>query len=186
MKLIRSIADGYCFQPGDDNDAGAELPADLIVLPLIPAFILIRRRFQQRLRQASDVVQQQSGKMIEFLEEHLSAIVQVQILSCEQREARRFARISRKRNEAQVKRRVTELLFSSVLYLIIVLGMADVLCYNGLSSNFRTLTAGPTGPFYGGYTLQLFLPLYGAMDIYAKLKRIGASVRRLMEIELVR
>jgi ABC-type bacteriocin/lantibiotic exporter with double-glycine peptidase domain len=61
-----------------------------IVLPLIPVFILVRRRFHDRLRQASDSVQEQSGKMIGFLEEHLSSIVQVQLLSCEQREARRF------------------------------------------------------------------------------------------------
>jgi ABC-type bacteriocin/lantibiotic exporter with double-glycine peptidase domain len=153
----------------------------LIVLPLIPAFILIRRRFQRRLREASDLVQQQSGMMISFLEEHLSAIVQVQLLSCEQREARRFARISGSAMRAQVRRRVTELFFSSVLYLIIVFGMAAVLCYGGYQVISGTLTAGGLVAFYG-YTLQLFLPLYGAMDIYAKLQRVGASVRRLMEI----
>lgn len=153
----------------------------LIVLPLIPIFILIRRHFQQRLRQASDLVQQQSGVMINFLEEHLSAIVQVQLLSCEQREARRFARILGSAMKAQIRRRVTELLFSSLLYLIIVFGMATVLCHGGYQVISGTLTAGGLVAFYG-YTLQLFLPLYGAMDIYAKLQRVGASVRRLMEI----
>lgn len=73
-----------------------------IVLPLIPLFILVRRRFRDRLRDASDSVQEQSGKMIGFLEEHLSAIVQVQLLSCEQREARRFARLSSRTVRAQV------------------------------------------------------------------------------------
>jgi ABC-type multidrug transport system fused ATPase/permease subunit len=153
----------------------------LIVLPLIPVFLLIRHRFQQRLRLASDLVQQQSGMMINFLEEHLSAIVQVQLLSCEQREARRFARISGSAMRAQISRRVTELLFSSLLYLIIVFGMAGVLCYGGYQVISGTLTAGGLVAFYG-YTLQLFLPLYGVMDIYAKLQRVGASVRRLMEI----
>src|SRR6185369_16140486 len=47
----------------------------IVVLPLIPLFVLVRRRFQNRLRDASDSVQQQSGKLIGFLEEHLSAIV---------------------------------------------------------------------------------------------------------------
>ena len=152
-----------------------------IVLPLIPAFILVRRRYHQRLRQAADSVQEQSGKMVEFLEEHLSAIVQVQLLSCEQREARRFARISGGTVRAQVRRRATELFFSSLLYLIIVLGMAAVLCYGGYQVIDGTLTPGGLVAFYG-YTLQLFLPLYGVMDIYAKLQRVGASVRRLMEI----
>jgi ABC-type bacteriocin/lantibiotic exporter with double-glycine peptidase domain len=66
----------------------------IIVLPLVPVFILVRRQFHDRLRRASDSVQEQSGKVIGFLEEHLSSIVQVQLLSCEQREARRFARLS--------------------------------------------------------------------------------------------
>jgi ABC-type bacteriocin/lantibiotic exporter with double-glycine peptidase domain len=153
----------------------------LIVLPLVPAFVLIRQHFQQRLRHASDEVQQQSGMMINFLEEHLSAIVQVQLLSCEQREARRFARLSGAAMRAHVRRRVVELFFSSLLYLIIVIGMAAVLCYGGYQVISGTLTAGGLVAFYG-YTLQLFLPLYGVMDIYAKLQRVGASVRRLLEI----
>ena len=152
-----------------------------IVLPLIPVFLLVRRRFHDRLRQASDTVQEQSGKMIGFLEEHLSAIVQVQLLSCEQREARRFARLSGGAVRAQIKRRTTELFFSSVLYLIIVAGMASVLCYGGYQVIVGTLTAGSLVAFYG-YTLQLFVPLYGVVDLVAKLQRAGASVRRLMEI----
>jgi subfamily B ATP-binding cassette protein MsbA len=152
-----------------------------IVLPLIPVFILVRRRFHDRLRQASDSVQEQSGKMIEFLEEHLSSIVQVQLLSCEQREARRFARLSGGAVRAQIKRRGTELLFGSYLYLIIVTGMASVLCYGGYQVIAGTLTAGGLVAFYG-YTLQLFIPLYGVVDIYSRLQRASASVRRLMEI----
>ena len=152
-----------------------------IVLPLIPLFIFVRRRFYRRLRHASDCVQEQSGKMIGFLEEHLSAIVQVQLLSCEQREARRFARLSGRAVRAQVKRRRTELFFGSVLYLIIVIGMASVLCFGGYQVIVGTLTAGSLVAFYG-YTLQLFIPLYGVVDIYSKLQRVGASVHRLMEI----
>jgi ABC-type multidrug transport system fused ATPase/permease subunit len=153
----------------------------LIVIPLIPIFIFVRRRFHNRLRLASDSVQEQSGKMISFLEEHLSSIIQVQLLSCEQREARRFARLSGSTVRAQVERRRTELFFSSFLYLIIVTGMASVLCYGGYQVITGTLTAGGLVAFYG-YTLQLFIPLYGVVDIYSKLQRAGASVRRLMEI----
>ena len=157
----------------------------IIVLPLIPLFILVRRRFQHRLRHASDSVQQQSGKLIGFLEEHLSAIVQVQLLSCEQREARRFAHISGDVVRAQMKRRGTELFFSSVLYLIVVAGMACVLSYGGYQVMIGTLTAGGLVAFYG-YTLQLFIPLYGVVDIYAKVQRVAASARRLLEISEAR
>ena len=153
----------------------------IVVLPLIPLFVIVRRRFQDRLRRASDSVQERSGKLIGFLEEHLSAIVQVQLLSCEQREARRFARISSDVVRAQMKRRVTELFFSSVLYLIVITGMAGVLSYGGYQVMSGTLTAGGLVAFYG-YTLQLFIPLYGVVDIYAKVQRVTASARRLIEI----
>ena len=153
----------------------------LIVMPLVPVFLLVRRQFHDRLRSASDCVQEQSGKLVGFLEEHLAAILQVQLLSCEQREARRFARLSAGAVRAQVRRRGTELLFSVLLSLIIVTGMAGVLCYGGYQVMVGTLTAGGLVAFYG-YTLQLFSPLYGAIDIYSKLQRAGASVRRLMEI----
>lgn len=153
-----------------------------LVLPLIPLFILVRRKFHNGLREASDTVQQQSAKVIEFLEEHLSAIVQVQLLSCEQREARRFARISSSAVRVQMKRRRTELLFSGLLSLIIVIGVATVLFYGSYQVILGTLTAGGLVAFYG-YTLQLFVPLYGVMDLYAKFQRASASVRRLMEIK---
>jgi subfamily B ATP-binding cassette protein MsbA len=153
----------------------------IIVLPLVPVFILVRRRFHVRLRQASDSVQEQAGRVIGFLEEHLSSIVQVQLLSCEQREARRFAQLSGSAVRAQVKRRGTELFFSTLLYLIVVVGMASVLCYGGYLVMSGRLTAGGLVAFYG-YTLQLFVPLYSVVDIYSKLQRAGASIRRLREI----
>jgi ABC-type multidrug transport system fused ATPase/permease subunit len=153
----------------------------VIVLPLIPVFIVVRRQFHTRLRRASDSVQEQSGKVIGFLEEHLSSIVQVQLLSCEQREARRFARLSGTAMRAQVKRRSTELLFTALLSMIIVTGMGGVLGYGGYLVMTERLTPGGLVAFYG-YTLQLFIPLYGVVDIYSKLQRAGASIRRLMEI----
>lgn len=153
----------------------------LIVLPSVPVFIFVRRRFHHRLRFASDTVQAQSGKVTSFLEEHISSITQVQLLSCEQREARRFVRLSAGAVRAQIKRRRTELFFSGLLYLIIVTGMAGVLCYGGYQVMLGMMTAGSLVAFYG-YTWQMFYPLYGVVDIYSKLQRAGASIRRLMEI----
>ena len=152
-----------------------------IVTPLIPAFILTRRYYHDRLRRCSDTVQEQSGKVSGFLQEHLSAIVQVQLLSCELREARRFACISGGALRSKVNRKRTELLFGSLLYLIIITGMASVLCYGGYQVIIGSLSAGGLVAFYG-YTLQLFIPLYGVVDIYSKLQRAGASVRRIREI----
>ena len=152
-----------------------------IVIPLIPMFILVRSHFHNRLSRASDSVQEKSGKVISFLEEHLSSIIQVQLLSCEQREARRFARLSGGAVRAQISRRTMELAFNCLMFLIVVTGMAGVLFYGGYQVMHGTLTAGGLVAFYG-YTLQLFTPLYGVIDFYSKFQRAGASVRRLMEI----
>lgn len=153
----------------------------LIVLPFVPVFIVVRRRFHNRLRFASDTAQDQSGKVVSFLEEHISSIVQVQLLSCEQREARRFVRLSAGAVRAQIKRQRTELFFTTLLFLIIVTGMAGVLGYGGYLVMSGTMTAGSLVAFYG-YTLQLFYPLYGVVEVYSKMQRAGASIRRLMEI----
>jgi ABC-type multidrug transport system fused ATPase/permease subunit len=56
-----------------------------------------------------------------------------------------------------------------------------VLCYGGYQVIVGTLTPGGLVAFYG-YILQLFIPLYGVVDIYSKIQRVGASARRLMEI----
>ena len=152
-----------------------------IIIPLVPVFILTRRRFHDRLRSASDAVQEESGKMVGFLEEHLSSIIQVQLLSCETREARRFARLAGNAVRSQIKRRRTELFFGSLLFVIIITGTASVLWYGGYQVMEGALTAGGLVAFYG-FTLQLFVPLYGVVDIYSKFQQAGASVRRLMEI----
>jgi len=46
----------------------------LIVLPLIPVFILVRRRFRDRLRQASDSVQEQSGRVVDEISNEKSKL----------------------------------------------------------------------------------------------------------------
>ena len=73
------------------------------------------------------------------------------------------------------------MIFSMMLYLIIGTGMASVLYYGGYQVMTGTLTAGGLVAFYG-YTIQLFAPLYVLIDIYSKLQRAWASVRRLIEI----
>jgi ABC-type multidrug transport system fused ATPase/permease subunit len=156
-----------------------------IVVPFIPIFLLARRIYQQRLRQCSDSVLEHSSRMSMFLHDHLSAIVQLQLLSREMAEARRFARLSAASARAQIERKRTELLFASFLYLIIIAGIATVLGYGGYQVMGGSMSTGSLVAFYA-YTLQLFIPLYGLADLYSKLQRVGASINRLMEITQAR
>lgn len=153
----------------------------LAVLPLIPLFVIVRKRFYFKLAEASNQAQAAAGLVTQFLDEHLSALVQIQLLSCEQREARRFAQISSESLRRQYRRRMTEMIFGAVLYLIIIAGIATVLGYGSYQVISGRLTTGSLVAFYG-YTLQLFVPFYGAVDLYAKIQRVRASIRRLLEI----
>ena len=63
-----------------------------------------------------------------------------------------------------------------MLSVIAILGIGSYEVLKG------TLSVGSMVAFYS-YALQLFGPLYAAMDIYARLQRVGASARRLLEVE---
>ncbi len=131
-----------------------------MITPLAPAFVLVRRSYRERLKGCSDAVQQQYRELAS---------------------ARQFASLSATQTRAQIRRRRMELMFSSLLYLMIIIGKASVLGYGGYHVITGSLSAGGLVAFYG-YTLQLFGPLYGFVDIYSKLQRAGASPRRIMKV----
>lgn len=153
-----------------------------IVLPLIPAFLLLRHRFQRPLRDSSDLVQQQKGKMTGFLQDQLACMIQVQLVCRELTEARKFTRLSAGATRSEVKRLRMELIFASLSSLIIVFSVIAILGIGSYEVLQGTLTVGSLVAFYT-YALQLFAPLYAVMDIYARFQRVGASARRLLEVE---
>jgi subfamily B ATP-binding cassette protein MsbA len=153
-----------------------------IVLPLVPAFLLLRHRFQRPLRDCSDLVQQQKGKVTGFLQDQLSCIVQVQLVCRELSEATKFTKLSAGATRSELKRLRMELIFASSSSLIIVLSVTAILGIGSYQVLQGTLTVGSLVAFYS-YALQLFAPLYAVMDIYARFQRVGASARRLLEVE---
>ena len=153
-----------------------------MVLPMIPVFLLLRRSFQKRLRDASDSVQQQAGKVTGFLQDHLAAISQVQLLCRELMQARMFAGLSGGLTRTQVNRYRIELLFASASSSVIVIAILSVLSFGSYQVLYGSLTVGGLVAFYS-YSVQLFGPLYGVMDIYSKFQRVAASIRRLIEID---
>jgi len=158
-----------------------DLRLALVVLPLIPVFLILVKCYRARLRSASDRVQGQQGLVSGFLQEHLSALVQVQLLSGELREACRFARLANEAERLQVERKITELSFALLMSFVVVFGMVAVLAFGGYQVMSGRLTTGGLVAFYS-YTLQLFGPLFGAVDFYSKLQRVGVSVRRVLDL----
>ena len=72
-----------------------------------------------------------------------------------------------------------ELIFASLSALVIMLSVIAILGIGSYEVLEGTLSVGSMVAFYT-YALQLFGPLYGAVDIYARLQRVGASARRLL------
>ena len=74
----------------------------LIVLPLVPVFLLLRHRFQRPLRDCSDFVQFQKGRMTAFLQDQISCIAQVQLVCRELTEACKFIKLSAAQHVAKL------------------------------------------------------------------------------------
>lgn len=157
----------------------------LIVLPFVPVFLIATGRLRRDLGRHSDQVQQMKARLSGFLQEHLQNIVQIWLLAKEETESSRFSRFLEESVRAQITRRKLEIVFGALVYFLVVVGVALVLSYGGYLVINGQLTTGGLVAFYG-YTLQLFGPLCGLADLYAKSQRLFSSVRRLKEIEKVR
>jgi len=152
-----------------------------VVLPLLPVFLVFRRHFDARLRRASDSAQQQSSRESSFLQEHLSSIVQVQLLRQEQSQIQAFLYRAMARVKALNDRALTEILFTTCYMAIIAVGAIMILGYGGYQVFVGTLSIGGLVAFYS-YMARLFDPLYATVEIYSRLNRLRTSVGRILEV----
>ncbi len=153
----------------------------VLVLPLLPVFYALQRRYAGKLKAAADNVQSQSGKINAFLQEHLAGMLQLQLLNRTGTQGRRFARLAAEGAKFQVQQRATEMAFGGASVSVIVLGMGLILGYGGYEVTQGALTVGGLVAFYG-YVFRLFEPVSIAIDLQSRLQRVGASVRRILEI----
>jgi len=153
-----------------------------IFLPLIPAFVITRQYFQRRLRLYSDSVQSQASAVSSFLQEHLLAVVQIQLLTREVTEARKLARVAGTATRTQIKQRRSEIYFAALSAMIVVTGIVSVLGLGSYQVMTGSMSVGGLVAFYS-YSLELFVPLYSVVGTYSKLQRLGASIRRIRELE---
>lgn len=152
-----------------------------VALPLFPAYLYIRRRYYGKLRDCSDQVQKRSGSVSSFLQEHLSSIIQTQLLQQEVRDARRFAGLTGKLTRAQIKRRKAEITLGFLSMSIAALCVVLILTYGGYQVLAGAMSVGGLVAFYS-YVIRLFEPLGSAVDISSRLHRVNSSVRRVLDI----
>jgi len=153
----------------------------MIVLPLLPAFYLLQRTFVQKLKSAADSAQSQAGKINAFLQEHLAGMLQLQLLNRTGTQGRKFARLVAEGAKRQIQQRATENCFGVASVALVVMGMSLILGFGGQEVVRGSLTVGGLVAFYG-YVVRLFEPVSIAIDLQSRLQRVGASVRRILEI----
>lgn len=153
----------------------------LVILPLIPVFLLTRKHFRNRLERDSETVQHNQVAWSSFLQEHLSSIVAIQLLRRERRQERTAFRLlgASVRSLARLFR--TGVSFTFYTSLTIGLAMAAVIGYGGWSVLAGTLTVGGLVAFYT-YLAQLFEPLSGVAETYARAQKTFASIRRVQAV----
>jgi ABC-type multidrug transport system fused ATPase/permease subunit len=152
-----------------------------MVLPLVPLFIVFRKYFDSRLREASDSAQAQSSKESTFLQEHLASVIQIQLLHQEENQKRLFLERAGARMKALNHRNLVEILFRTSYMAIITMGTIAILGYGSYQVFVGALTVGGLVASYS-YIARLFDPLNAAVEIYSRLNRMSASIRRILEV----
>jgi ABC-type multidrug transport system fused ATPase/permease subunit len=154
----------------------------LVVVPLLPIFAWVRQYFRATLRRSSEEVRDATGKQSSLLNEMLTGAIQVQLLGAEQRLGRRYAHLSLVAMDKQMKQRKLEITYSLASLSTIALGTALIVGYSGVRVINGTLTAGTLVAFYA-YVGQIFSPMSTAVELYARMNRVRASIRRLIDLE---
>ena len=150
----------------------------LAVLPLVPVFLITRQHFRRRLAVAADGVQEDRLPWSNFLEEHLSSVIPIQLLGQEKRQERRAFQLLARMTRSQQKLFRTGVWFTVCSSLAVVAAMCAVIGYGGRSVLAGTLSVGSLVAFYG-FVTQLFDPLSGAAELYARAQKTFASVRQV-------
>src|SRR5437773_2760170 len=152
-----------------------------LVLPLMPLCFVFRKKFEKPLRRASDLAQEKAAKESSFLQEHLTSVIQIQLLHQEKNQSQTIQKWAMKRMKAVNHRELVEVLFSSCYMAIIATGTIAILGYGGYQVFIGALTIGGVVAFYS-YMGRLFDPLRAAVDIYSQLNRLSTNIRRIMEV----
>jgi ABC-type multidrug transport system fused ATPase/permease subunit len=153
----------------------------LAVLPLIPVFLLARKRFRERLEDHSNTAQQSRIAWSSFLQEHLSSIVAVQLLRQQPRQERTAFHLLAVMVRSHNRLFRTGVSFTFYTSLTIGLAMSAVIGYGGWSVLAGSLTIGGLVAFYT-YVTQLFDPLSGAAETYVRAQKAFASIRQVQAV----
>jgi ABC-type bacteriocin/lantibiotic exporter with double-glycine peptidase domain len=153
----------------------------LTVLPLIPVFVVVQRRFSSRLKVRADAARTEVGAATSILTEHLAAVPQIQFLGAEEASAIRAVSAWNGMLRTQRIQRQTQIGFSLSIGAIMVMAILTVLGFGSVKVLSGALTIGGLVAFYT-YGTRVFEPVSSAMELYSRLQSVGASIRRVREL----
>ncbi len=153
----------------------------LVVIPIVPAFLVLRHRYRRRIGQQADLVQAARSKFSSFLQEHLSALTQIQLLRQTEPQEVKASELLTNTVCSQDELCKTGAFFSALSNLAVVSGIAATLTWGSLMVFRNQLTIGTLVAFYS-LLVQLFDPLSMAMEMYSRAQRTFASVRQIQAV----
>lgn len=156
----------------------------VLVLPLLPICFALQKKSRAQLFGAADQAQAEQGRATAILQEHLTGILQLQLLNRQAQHATQYARQIARCTGAQVRQRVAEMRVTAAYVSLIVIGSTLILGYGGYEVIHGRLTIGGLVAFYS-YVARLFEPLSIAADLQSRTQRVGASIRRIFELQNV-
>jgi ABC-type multidrug transport system fused ATPase/permease subunit len=153
----------------------------LVVIPIVPAFLIIRHRYRRKIGQQADLVQIAKSKFSSFLQEHLSGLTQIQLLRQTESQERKASQLVTNTVSSLDALWRTGVFFSAFSNLAIVTGIALTLTAGSLMAFRSALTIGTLVAFYS-LLVQLFEPLSMAMETYSRAQRSFASIRQIQNL----
>ena len=153
----------------------------LTVVPLLPLFFIVRRRFRKLIEVRADKTQAELGRASSQFAEHLNAVPEIQALGAEQFSMGRSIEVRVAMVGAQWSQRRTEVAFTVAVTGVMAVGIFVLLGF-GNHEYFRgALTIGTLLAFYA-YVTRVFDPVSTAMELYSRSQRMMASIRRVRDV----
>lgn len=153
----------------------------LTVVPLLPLFFVVRRRFRTLIEVRADKTQAEFGRAASQFAEHLSAVPEIQALGAEQLSMGRSIEVRSAMLGAQWSQRRAEIAFTVAVTGVMAIGIFVLLGF-GNHEYFRgALTIGMLLAFYA-YVTRVFDPVSTAMELYSRSQRMMASIRRVRDV----
>jgi ABC-type multidrug transport system fused ATPase/permease subunit len=156
-------------------------PMTLAVLPLLPVFYFVRRKFRPLIQTRASDTQAGTGRAIGRIAEHLGAVPQLHLLGAEESRIADSVAAWLEVVRSQWIQRWTEVAFSISITSILGLAVLLVLGMGSYKFIVGALSLGTVVAFYA-YVTRIFEPVSAAMDLYARSERMMVSARRVLEV----